>query len=856
MTRGRFTIVAVVAGLAILMPARSAPAQAQKRATNNASTDPAPAISSLLPPGATVGKTTEWTITGRNLNTVSRWIFSGEGIESSDVVAKADGTSATLKVKVGDKADPGYRELRALGSRGISNLVLFRVDRLDQVTEVEPNDDLAKAQPVGLGAAVVAVLKPQDLDHYRITAKAGARATIDVEAQRLGVPVVPVVTVLSATGNALAQSRETPGTDHDCRIAYTFPVDGEYVIQVRDNMYAGAEQATYRLRLNDEPFATALFPLGGPRGQEVTLTVSGGNLDQPRSKSLKLPDLPGEIIEAGLFDGPGGPVLAPFRLIVGEGPELTEASTETRGDSATPISLGTTVNGRLEQPGEVDRFKVSVKKGQPLRIRVRAGELGSWLDSVVTLRDAKGATLAENDDPVDTNQQRGQVFFNNAGNNISTDSRLLYEPKADGELTLEIADRYGSGGPEYGYRLEVGSSQPDFTISLIFGTPAANPQAAARRVRNTPASSGAFNLKPGSSTPVNFQIASEGKIGPIEVRVEGLPPGVTAAPVTVKPSAPARNAGMNRQPQFTSNAIVLKVDNDAKPSVETLRIVATAKPEGAPAVTRIATASIPIENVATNQQTRPVMRPLASIPLVVLDEPGRKSATIASTAPSDSKARPLTLAGVTVPGVLLQGNRIDLALNFDPGKPDPGTFQLEAEAMGKGLATQTLVPEAGATSADDATASGAVVKVLASVDAEVGVRNVKIRFLPNGAPPSERTIAVVVRPPITVRARSDSIQLTPGGNATVWVGVQREWGFFGPVDLIVEGLPPGISSEGKLTISSEQDGMEVKLVMAGDAMPVTAPVALGIIGKARMPRGPVRVKSQIQPMLTARPAEK
>src|SRR5690348_17420030 len=49
------------------------------------------------------------------------------------------------------------------------------------------------------------------------------------------------------------------------------------------------------------------------------------------------------------------------------------------------------------------------------------------------------------------------------------DSRLDYKVEQDGAILLEITDRYGDGGPEYGYRLEVGRSRPDFAIRLLFG---------------------------------------------------------------------------------------------------------------------------------------------------------------------------------------------------------------------------------------------------------------------------------------------------------------------------------------------------------------------------------------------------
>jgi hypothetical protein len=796
----------------------------------------------VSPAGATVGKTTEWTVVGRNLQGVERWLFSGEGIELVEAKPKEDGTSAQLKIKVTDAATVGYRELRAMGSKGISNLALFRVDRLEQIVETEPNESRDKAQEVKAGSAVSGTLKPQDIDHYKLAGRAGERVTIEVEAQRLGVPVVPVVTVLSASGNALAQARETRGADHDCRVSFKFPADGTYYLQVHDNTYGGADQAAYRVRIHDEPFATAMFPLGGPKGQDVTITLSGGNLAEPRSKPFHLPDNVGETLDPGAFDGPGGPVLAPARVLVGEGPEIMESTANT------PLPLGATANGRISEPGEVDRYLVSVKKGESIRIRVRAAELGSWLDSVITVRDDKGNSLAENDDPVDNQQQPGQVIFNQATGNSDTDSRLIFEPKEDGQVAIEITDRYGDGGPEYAYRLEASTSAADFTIAFLFAGNQAQQRAPGRRARNTPASVGALNLRPGSSTPLNFQVTSEGKTGPIEVRAEGLPPGVTAAPVTVRPTAQGRAARRTQPAQFNSNAINLKVEPDAEPGLATLRLVATAKPEGGPPITRVATAMVPLDQVPMNNGGRVVTHAISTLPVAVFGDLTRKPLVAAAPAP----ASPLTLKAITVPGPLLQGSRIDLAVAIDPPKFDPTQLEIEAEAQGKGLGTQALVGETPGA----ANEAAAMVKVLAAVDAEPGNKTVRVTLKPKGMPPMTRNVEVVVRAPFTLRMPADPLILEPGASASFRVTIERESGFTGPVEIRFDRLPQGVKPEGRLTVKPGEDGLDVKLQMGKSATPLGEAIAFGITGVARMPRGPVRVKGEIRPMLTGRPAEK
>ena len=134
---------------------------------------PEPAMVHLFPPGVRRGAVAEWTVTGRNLSAAKRFLISGEGVE---VVDKAPGTdgSVRLTVRAADSAELGFREIRADGPEGISNLLLFRVDHLPQVVESEPNDDPARANAIPLGSAVAGVLRPRDLDHFRVAGRAGA----------------------------------------------------------------------------------------------------------------------------------------------------------------------------------------------------------------------------------------------------------------------------------------------------------------------------------------------------------------------------------------------------------------------------------------------------------------------------------------------------------------------------------------------------------------------------------------------------------------------------------------------------------------------------------------------------------
>ncbi len=317
---------------------------------------------------------------------------------------------------------------------------------------------------------------------------------------------------MTADGRPLRQGRETPGVDGDCRFLYTFPSDGDLVIQVRDLLYGGAEGAWYRLRVTDEPFATVLFPLGGARGRVAHLSASGGNLAAPLTQALKIQDDPGAILSVPPFESARGRVASPFQVIAGDGPEVFEPTGS--------LALASTVNGRIGRPGEVDRYALCFKNGEKVVLKVVSATLGSWLDSVVTIRNGAGAVLAENDDATSIEPTI------EAGARSGADSRLEFTAESDGGVFVELTDRFRHGGPEFGYRLSAGDERPDFSLTLLLGTSGSRlSRTGAFRVRaRCRARDSTFRSRP-KDRPAHSRSASR-----------GLPEGVTAEPITARPS--------------------------------------------------------------------------------------------------------------------------------------------------------------------------------------------------------------------------------------------------------------------------------------------------------------------------------
>lgn len=537
-----------------------------------------PSLARLDPPGLQTGTTTRLNVHGSGLRVAGRIEIAGVG--TLEARPNGDGTLG-VDVTLGPDAELGFREVRVETPAGLSSALSLRIDRLPQRRGLEPDDDPGAATPLPLDSSAFGTLTPGDLDHYRVNAKAGQSRTIEVEARRLGVPLAPVLTLFDPGLRPVHQERATPGCDGDARVRLTFPVTGSYVVQVRDNTYLGHEDACYRLRVTDEPFATALFPLGGKPGTTVTFEASGGNLSRPLIKELRLGDRPSRVCDVGLFSDAGRVVLPPMTVRVDGAEERSEGSTSS-------LAPGLIVNGRVARAGEVDRFSLKLANGQAVRLSVAAASCGSWLDSVLTLKRADGRVLAENDD--------GGVP--DADGLTPPDSRLDYVSDADQTVQVELTDRFGQGGPEFAYRLAVEPPRPEIEATLAAGP------------------TDVFNLTPGTVTPVSVRLSVRGRTGPVVVKAVGLPDGVTADQVTVRPKIGFVPSNEPTPAPLTA-AISLRVAENARPTRGWME-VSVAAPISGGVITTEATALVMSSSSPLPAPARPAYRRVRRFPVVVI----------------------------------------------------------------------------------------------------------------------------------------------------------------------------------------------------------------------------------------------
>lgn len=797
----------------------------------------APVIQSVRPSGITLGEETVWTVTGQGLAKCDSVLFSGQGLEVVEIKPK-DETSVAITVRASPLAQPGFQDLRMVGADGISNLRTIRVDTLKQVDEREPNDDPAKALEVEPGVAVIGVLPARDVDHVRLKAKRGDRLTIEVEAQRLGTAISPVVSVMAENGASLVQARESRGTERDSRVSFLAPDDATYIVQVRDNIYSGSDSATYRLRIEALPYATTVFPLGGTPGQALTLNASGGSMQGARSKTIQLPNVAGMLIDVGAFDGPGGPIVVPGKIVVNDGQEVIEIE-----GGPTPLPQTATVNGRISRPGEVDRYTIPVKKGDQLRLKIRAADLGSWLDSVLAIVDEKGTILAENDEPT-TNANRGNGTFFGL-NTDSPDSVLDYEAKEDGALLVDVTDRYGDGGPEFVYRLSAIAAKPDFDVNLLIGANVAAGQGAVRPVVG-PGASGVYNLKPGSSTPINFLINGQGRPGAVRVEIEGLPPGITAQGVEIKLDGPITTtqppkvgAARPAQVQSLGGAIVLKVDPQAEPGlVGEFRIVATTLKHEVP-FQRHGSATIAVNTQPGSAGTRTPSRTFSSFLVKIT---GTKIVRLVGP------VFPYRLNSVVIPGVLTPGGQLNLNLEFEPKLDPSSSIEVTASAEETHLSVKTL--PASPASTGEPQGRKLQVQVSAGVAAIPGVRDIKLTCKVGEYDPQTYLVSVIVRPLFTIRATRNDLELAPGQTVRIPLAIERSSNYDGPIEFKTPELPAGIQLANKLDVAKGTTFGFLEFTVPKETKVVGRTDTVRVVAVATLAEGIVETKISIPLKIT------
>lgn len=585
---------------------------------------PTPRLLTVMPMGGLAGSTVEVTLTGSDIDDASELRFSSPTITAKPKLG-ANGQAEPNKFLVTLPATTphGIHDMRVLTRYGISTPRAFVVGGLPEVVRTKANNSQADALALEVGSVCNAYATAAAEDYYTFQAKKGQRVLVDCASTEIDSRLVKVLILADAEGRDLVVNRRGGFLD------WTAPADGKFFIKVHSLTYEGGPEHFYRLTLTDGPRVEYLYPPVATTGSSAKLALYGRNtvgsadakavaegVALTRAEvSVAVPAKPMLSAWAGSFPLPllGGS-LSGFSWIPGDSralpqyvtlltapsPVAMEVEPNGQASQAQKITLPCDIAGQFYPAADVDTYEFTAKKGEVWWIEVTSQRLGLHTDPFVVVqsvtKDAKGVeTLA---DVVEINDIANPIAGTpyDAG---SADPLGKLTIKADGVYRLQVRDLFGGTRlePRNVYRLQVRKAEPDFAlVAWPFHAPNVNNDNSAPAEPQALWRGATMALQVGA-------VRKDGFDGEIELRAEGLPPGVTATGSKV----PAGKA---------QGFLFLTAAEGAKAGLGEVRLIGRAQIDGKSVDREISLASV-IWHVKDMRQDNPkarlVMQKLVSV---------------------------------------------------------------------------------------------------------------------------------------------------------------------------------------------------------------------------------------------------
>lgn len=408
-----------------------------------------PGFSTTKPNGGQRGTEMKLTVTGERLDDFESLIFFSPGFTQKSV-EKVEKNKVELTIAIAPEVQPGNHLIRIRTKTGISHARQFFVGIFPNVEEKEPNSDFDTPQVIQMNQTVEGVILNEDVDYYKVSLKKGQRLSVEVDGLRLGYTVFdPFLAIIDKNRFEKVISDDTILHRQDGYCSYVAEEDGDYTVMIRESSYRGSGNSYYRLHVGSYRRPDVVYPAGGKIGSttKVRFIERDGSFEE--DAQLPAEAEPGFMLYSKSQEpAPSG---NPFRLVTFDNVLEAEPNDEqAKGTPAPGVPIA--LNGIIEKPGDVDFFKVPLKKGMTLEVQAFAQSLGSPLDSVVNIYNAKGGNLIGNDD---------------GGGRRRLDSKFKIAIPADGDYFVRVTDHLERGGANFVYRLELAAAEPE----VFFASP-------------------------------------------------------------------------------------------------------------------------------------------------------------------------------------------------------------------------------------------------------------------------------------------------------------------------------------------------------------------------------------------------
>ncbi|MDA0767442.1 MAG: PPC domain-containing protein [Verrucomicrobia bacterium] len=158
-------------------------------------------------------------------------------------------TSFTMPAETGD-----FIALAAANNLLSPSGIPVRVSDMPSFDETEPNEGAKAAVPAEAAQTPIAfhgiLSKKEDKDWFRFKATKGQKLRVQVFARSLRSPLDSVIIVRSAKdGKALGSNDDTGAGEPDSRLDLDVPEDGDYLVNIRDQLHRSGPDYTYRIEI-------------------------------------------------------------------------------------------------------------------------------------------------------------------------------------------------------------------------------------------------------------------------------------------------------------------------------------------------------------------------------------------------------------------------------------------------------------------------------------------------------------------------------------------------------------------------------------------------------------------------------
>ena len=439
-----------------------------------------PALSTISPQGAQQGQSMEITLKGKNLDTATAVWFSGTGItaeirqetQQAAVLFNGDGISGRVPtdmqliaaLTIDPNAPLGIQQMRIVTPYGVSNAQNFVVGNLPEISENEAAEDADMSNwlelPVTVNGEIASI---DDQDSFSFNLKKNAKLICEVTAQRIGSPLDSYLVLQDANGAEVANSGQ--GNGLDSLLNYTAMEAGKYTLHIRDIRYKGGNGFRYRLSIGELPYLETIFPLGGRRGTDNAIAVTGANLETVNAIQVSIDTETPTGEQTLRVKTPSGLTSNPHPFSIGSLAEMGETEPNNTLEKANAVNAPITINGKIDESGDTDRFSFEIKAPQLLVFEVEALKLSSPLDALLTLYGAEKQMEAETDMKTYDAAEEQVLMVNDDAR--GADARVEWNFTEAGKYSIAIRDLNNQGGSAYSYRLNIRPLEPNFTLSAF-----------------------------------------------------------------------------------------------------------------------------------------------------------------------------------------------------------------------------------------------------------------------------------------------------------------------------------------------------------------------------------------------------